>query len=196
MKKPILMLAAVGAAACCFGACGESYDEYATLNEMLNADYSQVVLTVTNTFDERTSLSSVYTIKYFGVTVTVEYAVEQFTKIDASLDGPAEDVITTLTGEMIIQGGVVTSRDGDDVNLTAEVAYIGLEFKEEYFANVELTGNYLKAEVTNASAFLGSQLTCTDMKVYATFIEVFNEITVTYTSESGSLVEYDYIFTL
>lgn len=191
------MLTAVCAAACCLGACSEpSYDEYATLNDMMDADYSQVVLTVTDTFDEHTSLSSAYVIKYSGVTVTVEYEVEKFTKIDASLDGPAEDVITTLTGEMIIEGGVVTSRDGDDVGLTAEVAYIGLEFKKEYFANVELTGNFLRADVTDASAFLGSQLTCTDMRVYATFIEVFNEINITYTSESGSLVEYDYIFTI
>lgn len=196
MKKPILMLAAVGAAACCLGACGENYDEYAMLNEMANADYSQVVLTVTNTFDEHTSLSSVYTIKYSGVTVTVEYAVEKFTKIDASLDGPAEDVITTLTGEIIIQGGVITSRDGDDVGLTAEVAYIGLEFKQDYFENVELTGNTLKADVKSANEFLGSQVTCSDMKVYATFIEVFNEVNITYTSESGCLVEYSYIFTI
>lgn len=196
MKKQILMLTAVCAAACCLGACGEPYDEYATLNDMINADYSQVVLTVTDTFDEHTSLSSVYTIKYSGVTVTVEYEVEKFTKIDASLDGPAEDVITTLTGVMVIEGGVVTSRDGDDVCLTAEVAYIGLEFKKEYFANAELTGNFLRAEVTDASAFLGSQLTCTDMRVYATFIEVFNEINITYISGSGSFVEYDYIFTI
>lgn len=196
MKKQILMLAAVCAATCCLAACSKPYDEYATLNKMLDKEYSQVVLTVTDTFDEHTSLSSIYTIKYSGITVTVEYVVEKFTKIDASLEGPAEDVITTHTGEMIIEGGVVTSRDGDDVGLTAEIAYMGLEFKKEYFANVELTGNFIKADVTNASAFLGSQLTCTDMKVYATFIEVFNEINVTYTSESGSLVEYDYIFTI
>lgn len=196
MKKHIFMLAAVGVAACCLGACTTepAVNEYDVLNDMLNKSYSQIVLTVTDTFDENTWLTSEYIMEYSDSGVTVNYSVEKFDKIDASLDGPLENVKTILTGEVVIENGIVIS-DNDDVNITADIAEIGLNFNGDYFDNAQLEDMSLKADVKNVSAFLGSQLTCTDMKVQATFLMVFYNIKITYTSESGSKVEYNYAFT-
>lgn len=196
MKKRILTLVAVATAACCLSACtdGSAADEYAKLNEMLNANYSQVVLTVTDAFDEDTSLKSEYVIKYSESSVTVNYTVEKFA--ESSLDNPSTDLKLTLIGEAVINDGVVVPVSGDDINLTPDIARTGFTFKGEYFENAELAGIYFTADVKNASAFLGSQLTCTGMKVEATFLEVFYDINVTYTSASGSRVEFNYVFTI
>ena len=64
-----------------------------------------------------------------------------------------------------------------------------MTFKGEYFANAELTGVYLKADVTDPDGFTGSSLNCADMKVYATFLEMFYEIEITYVGETGNAVE-------
>lgn len=199
MKKSIILIASVCAAACCFGACENNVadtSQYDQLNEMLNASYSQIVLTVENTFDEHTSLKSEYVINYSESVVTVNYTVEKFATIEADLDGTLSDIKTTLVGEAKIKDGVVFFVEGDDISLTADIAQPGLTFKKEYFENVDLTGVYLMADVKNASAFLGSQITCTDMHVKATFLEVFYNIDITYTSAGGSQVAYSYAFTL
>lgn len=194
MKKSILTLAAACAAACCLGACGEppkgSTDKYDSLNDMLNAEYSRVVITVTETFDESASLTGEYALQYSDGEITVNYSVEKFAGI--SLNDPSADFKTTLTGTAVIKGNDITG--GDNVNLTADIATIGLTFKEEYFENAVLTDMYLKADVKDASAFLGSQITCADMKAEAVFLEKFYSVSITYTSESGSAVEYSYKF--
>ena len=198
MKKRFLAFAAIGVAVCCLCACAKKTDngdnaEYDALNAMLKADYSQIALTVTNTYDEDTSLKSEYTITYSDTQITVEYSVERFVEI--SLDKPSTEVKTTLTGVAVIVDGNV-SFTGDDVGITADIAHPRLTFKKDYFKNAELTGNYLIADVKNASAFLGSQINCTDMKVTAIFLDMFNDIKISYISESGNKVEYVYKFNI
>lgn len=198
MKKQFLAFAAIGVAVCCFGACAKNTDnggndEYDALNTMLKADYSQIALTVTNTYDEDTSLKSEYTITYSDTQITVKYSVEKFVEI--SLDNPSAEVKTTLTGVAIIKDGDITFT-GDDAGITADIAYPGLTFKKSYFKNAQYADMYLIADVTNASAFLGSQLKCTDMKVKAIFLDVFHEIQISYVSEIGSKVEYAYTFNI
>lgn len=200
MKKQILAFAAIGVAACCLGACtkvdkdkdNSFVNEYDNLNAMLNANYSQIEITVTDTFDENTSLKSDYIIKYSDSQIKVEYSVEEFAEV--SLDGTS-DLITTLKGEAVIKDGAI-SFDGDKVGITADIAKLGLNFNENFFTNAQLTGNYFIADVEFASAFLGSAIECSSMKVNATFFEVFYDIQITYVSESGNNVEYTYIFTL
>lgn len=195
MKKKILALAAVCVAACCLGACDSSSNipanDFDKLNAMLHADYSRVVITVTDTFDENTSLTSEYAVNYSDDGITVNYVVEKFAEL--SLDDPQEDVKRVLRGEALIQGGAVVSVEGDDIGLTAEIAEMGFVFQEDYFENVELTGIQLKADVKEPAAFFGLQMDCTDMKVAATFLDVFFDINITYTSASGQ-VEYTYAF--
>ena len=194
MKKQIFALVAVGVAACCLGACkknnnNEKYDE---LNAMLHADYSQIVITVTDTFDEDTVLESEYRISYSADTILVEYSVEQFSEI--SLDNPTQSVITRLVGEATIKGEEITF-DGDTVPMTAGIAHPSFVFNVNYFKNADLAGNYLIADVKNPSAFMGTELTCSDMKVRVTFLEVLLKLDISYISASGSQVKYSYAFT-
>lgn len=197
MKKQVFNIAAVCTAVCCLGACTveKQSSEYDALNEMLNATYSQVVITVTDTFDESASLNSEYIIHYQDSGIKVYYTVEKFAEIDDSLESLLSDMKTTLTGEMTIKSGSVVSVNGDDIGLTADMTKGGFSFKEEYFEDAQLSGVYLKADVKDASAFFGHGINCTDMKVQATFLDVFYDIQVTYTSEMGSKVEITYTFT-
>ena len=196
------MLAAVCAAACCLSACdnsgnqpsgGSASDGYDTLNAMLSANYSQITLTVTDTFDERTSLKSEYAINYSDSGITVNYTVEQFAEMD--LNNPSADIKVTLSGEAKIEDGVVTVVSGDDVNLSASIARVGLVFKKEYFNNAVLSNVLFRADVTNPSAFLGSESACGDMKVESTFGQLFNYIHITYNSAEANKVDVKYIFT-
>ena len=194
MKKQFWMLMIIGAAACCFGACdffdaGGKSDQYEKLNTMLDASYSQIVITVTDTFDEDTALTSEYRMSYSSNSVTVEYSVEQF--LEVSLESPASNAKTRLVGQALIQNGNI-SFDGDEVPLTAEIAKPSLIFKKSYFKNAKLTDTSLVADVTSPSKFMG--VTCTDMKLNAAFGEVFSTIEISYTSSIGSQVSYTYMF--
>lgn len=194
MKKFIAVIAVI-AAACCLGACKgkkeeQTFDQYQALNEMLGASYSQISLTVTDTFDENTSLKSEYTIKFSDSETTVQYSVERFAGL--SLDDTSSDVKTTLTGTAVIKNGKVTG--GEEVGITADMAKTGLTFKEEYFENITINGVSLKADVKNASAFLGSDIVCSDMKVEAKYLILFNTIEISYT-KNGNKIEYKYVFT-
>ena len=62
MRKKIFAVAAACAAAISLGACttSGSDDEYTELNAMLDLNYSKIILTVTNTFEDNASLTSEY----------------------------------------------------------------------------------------------------------------------------------------
>lgn len=192
MKKTIFAVAAACAAALSLGACTTASDEYAPLNAMLDLNYSKIILTVTDTFDDTASLTSEYEMEYSDGGVTVKYSVERFTEV--SLDAPAANEKTTLTGTAQIKDGAVTG--GENVNLPATIADTGLTFKGEYFENAELEGTYLKADVKNVSGFMGADIVCSDMKVFATFLDSFYNIRITYTGEKGNAVKCLYEFSL
>lgn len=198
MKKQLLMFAATCVAVCCFGACtpvnnNTDNDEYNVLNAMLEVSYSQLDITITDTFDENTVLKSEYSITYSDTETTVEYAVEKFNKIE--FDKPATELKTTLTGVAIIVNSFV-SFIGDDVGISADIAKVGLTFKKGYFENDILSDGNFSADVKNADAFLGSHVVCSNMKVTATFGDAFNDIKIIYVSEGGNEVEIKYIFNI
>lgn len=196
MKKSVLMITAAAAcvAACGFGACSckkSGNSGYDKLNDMLNANYSQIALTVTDTFDDESTLISEYIIKYSESEITVEYTVERFSSL--SLDGTSDSFKTVLTGTAVIKDGSVTG--GEEVGITASIANPKLNFKSSYFGQAYLTDTSLLAEVKEPSAFLGIAVSsCTDMKVNAKFSDVFSDIKVIYT-QNGNKVEYKYVFT-
>lgn len=191
MKKLIPVITAVCAVAA-FGGCKTRHTkEYEELNAKLDLSYSRIVLTVTESFEEDLTLVSEYAMSFTDEGMTVDYSVERFAQ--ASLDSEASEK-TTLAGEAKIAGGKVSYVSGDEVTLDSLVTGSGLSFKEEYFKNADLTGVYLKADVKNASAFLGTQIQCSDMKVFATFLDYFMKIQVSFKAEDGSLVEYRYDF--
>lgn len=195
MKKLFFMLAALCVAAGCLGGCGEKKDEFSSLNEMFRADYSQIVLTVTDTFDEDTALKSEYVISRGDEGAVVDYAVERFAAFDLQGDLQTASPKTTLTGKATFKDGFLISMEGDEASLPRVIA-TGLTFKKEYFDNIELSSLYLRADVVDPSGFLSSEIACNGMKVAATFLETFYEISVTYTSENGNFVEFQFDFTL
>ena len=196
MKKRYFALLAVGVAACCLGGCQskETPDELDPLSKMLKADYSQITITVTDTFGDNISLESVYAVTYSGNKATVNYVVEQFTQI--SLDNPTSDVKETLTGTAVVEHDTV-SVEGDSVDIDFyRIAYPRLTFKSAYFMNMQYEDIYFIADVKDSSAFLGFELDCTNMSVTALFSSVFENIQINYTSEGGNEVNYTYIFTV
>ena len=196
MKKQIFALVAVGVAACCLGACKKKSqpDEYASLNEMLKANYSEIAITVKDTFSDGTYLKSEYTVTYASDSITVSYSIEQFEL--PSLEAPAPSTKTTLIGEARIQGDQVIFT-GDEVDEdVANIAYLNFTFKKAYFVNADLTGNYLLADVKDPSGFLGTKITCSDMKLWATFLDEFYNMEITYVSEGGNQVKCTYAFTV
>lgn len=194
MKKIIFIIAAVCTAVCCLGACNKSEsDSYDSLDEMMKVSYSQIDVSVTDTFDENTSLLSEYKISYSGKNATVTYAVEKFSAL--GLDDPLPGFKTTMRGEAVIENGEVVSVNGDKVELPVAVTKPGFTFKKKYFADAKLTGAYFIADVKEPNRFFDADLSCSNMKVKATFLEVFHDMRITYTSASGSEVEYKYTFT-
>lgn len=196
MKKIMkgFAVAAIAASVCMLAACGvRAKNRYDALNEMFAAHYSEIVLTVTDTFDEDTSLTSVYTFSYPSAeNVVIHYTVESFGEI--SLDGGTEKV--TRTGTALITDGELILTTGDDIGIPESFAKKGLTFRAEYFGNAQLTETAFSADVTNVSAFLGCELACSDMKVSASFADAFENLTVSFAAADGSAVEFCYEFTL
>ncbi len=191
----------------CFTACDEeekpstssgeetpAINEYEFLNKMLDLSYSKITLTITSKFDEETSLTSKYVMSYSEKNVTVDYTVERFNQI--SLDKPNTEVKSTFTGQAVIENGSSVTSNTGDVVITPEIAKIDFDFKKECFENTELTSLYLKADVKNAKDFMGANIESQDIKVYAEFLDAFYQIKVNYTNQNGTLVEYNYEFTL
>lgn len=193
-KKLLLMVAGTAITACCLGACAkrENDGDYSKLNKMLNADYSKVVISVTDTFDDDTVLESKYTVKYSKSEITVEYSVEEFNEI--SLDNPSSEVKTTLSGVAVIKNGKI-SYTGDVITLSESIATLEFTFKETYFKHIQMTDNKFFADVDDVESFFGSKLSCSNMRVNATFNGVFEDIQITYTNESGNKIKYIYTFT-
>ena len=202
MKKLIALICAVCALVCVLTACGEPKnpdpspdssvkDEYDNLNSMLALSYSEIEITVDNTFtEEDITLESVYTVKYAQSKITVEYKVERFAEI--SFENPTGGLKTVLSGTAEIKDGVISQ---NDAGITADIATLSINFKEEYFENAELTSMYFKAGVKDASGFMGTDINCTDMRAEATFLDCFYDLTVSY-KQAGHEVEYKYLFTL
>ncbi|MDE6586287.1 MAG: hypothetical protein K2K80_06380 [Clostridia bacterium] len=194
IKKLSPVIAALCITAAVFSGCNTNHNtQYDELNAMLDVNYSKVVLTVTDTFGADAVLVSEYTIKFSDDGMTVNYSVERFSEV--SLDF-VPSLKTTLVGEALVADGKVTYVQGDEVNMDALTTGTGFDFKEEYFDNIDLTGVYLMADVNNPSGFIGSSLTCTEMKVKATFLKIFYDIKITYRSQSGNQVECLYVFSL
>ncbi len=177
------------------GACGKTESEsYDSLDEMMQMHYSRIDVTVTNTFDEETSLKSEYVVSYSGERITVTYSVEKFSGLE--IDGSLPGFKTTLKGEAVIENGEINV-SGDEVELPLAVTKPAFTFRRNYFKNAKLTGVYFIADVkeSGTSGFFGATLPATDMKVKATFLEVFHDMRITYTAAGGNEVEYKYTFT-
>ncbi len=199
MKKKLLLGSFILVAACCgLSACslspsGNGSGEYAALNEMLKAHYSEIELTIGTDFGEDT-LESTYIITYGEVLTTVTYSVEEFALFEIAHPDAGGKIVKE--GKATIAGENIIVDEGEDIGLSAAIAQLPFDFREDYFDNAELTGVYLNADVKNAAAFTGSALTCTNMKVWAEFLDHFRTIKLTYTDGDGNAVSVQYTFSL
>lgn len=197
MKKIFTVFAAVCAAALCFTACDTgSKKDYNALNAMLDADYSALTLTVTETLSGGVVLTSEYTMAFSDGGVAVQYTVEKLAAFGDLTGEQPEDPVTTSKGSAVIRDGEVTEKTGDDIGLSANIAKTGFTFRKDYFENATLTDSSLTADVKDPAGFLGTSVTCTDMKVEAAFGEVFSRISVKYSTANGGKMEYLYNFTV
>ncbi len=184
------ILIAVAACAVCLCACGT--DRYGALDGMLDARYSEIELTVTETFGDA-SLESVFVLTDAGEGKRIAYTVERFAALDP--DGaPAEDGKEVLEGAAVFRGGMLVSSEGDEIGLP-HVLGEGLSFRKEYFSGASFGKGTMRADVTDPSGFLGVQTECTQMRVEAEYGEVFGSISIHYRSALGSAVVWEYIFT-
>ena len=197
MKKQFFALAAVGIAACCLGACKNADDnsEYDALNTMLKASYSEIEITVTDTFAAGDVLESKFVITYAERSITVDYTVEQFVEI--SLDWPTSTgAKQTFSGSAVIVGEAVAVK-GDQIDYDfVKLAHPSYNFQKKYFKNAQLTANYMQADVDNPKGFMGNKITCSKMKVSANFLEAFSQLEISYISSAGNQINYKYAFTL
>lgn len=199
MKKTIFAIAAACAATACLSACNlscdgnkPSYNYYDAINDMLNASYSKIDISVTNTFDTDTELVSTYEMIYAGDEITVNYSIERFTGISLDTAGTEKSV---TTGTASIKNGAVVS---DDKQMLEVIPGTKFSFKAEYFTNVneDIIDMMFQADVLNPSGFMGTEIKCTDMKVNAEYLNVFSEMEVTYTGDAGNSVKIVYNFTV
>lgn len=195
MKKTFAIIATLCSAVFCLAACdSDGTKQYDKLNEMLDAEYTGIVLTVTDTFDEETSLTSTYEISYAEDGTHVSYAVEQFAPLDLTAELP-EDGKTVLEGEAVIKEGTVVSNSGK-AEIPESALKASFTFKKEYFGNAVFTDSTFTADVSNAGAFLGYTVACSGMKVEASFSKAFTDITVTYSTDKGGNLVLSYKFTV
>ena len=203
MKKSIIAIIAVGAA--CAAAAGlggckscdgdKPVSGYGKLQGLLSKNYSQIVLTVTDKFDEDTSLVSKYTLAYGDSDVTVTYSIEEFSSL--SIDSADAQFKTVKNGSAVIKDGVVVQITGDSAELpsTEVISAGGMTFNEEYFSEASISDVAFKANVINPSGFFGRDVVCSDMKINAVFGDFLAEMEITYKAKSGQSVEYVYEFT-
>lgn len=197
MKKSILIISAAAAcvAACSLGACScnnKKTSEYDALNAMQDATYSQITLTVTETYSDGLSLESNYFIEYSEDEITVEYTFERFSSL--SIGDSSTNFKTLHTGAATIKNGEVIVA-GEDAGVTESFANPKFTFRKDNFENAVFeNGTSFSADVKNAASFWGLAVSYTDMKVYAVWVnDEFSTIKINYT-QNGVAVEYRYIF--
>lgn len=196
----------IGSLLCCT-ACGQpeqppQEDGLAAVEQLFRLDYSDVLLTVTDTFGEGLSLSAEYRLFPTEGGFTATYRVERF--IDLSKeekggdslrsDDPLRPVKRVISGSVAVQEGNVALIEGEEAGLPAALLGTGLSFREQFFENAELTGVFFRADVKDPSGFLGTPSAASGMKVEVAFLEVLLSLEITYTSEAGSAVVYEYEF--
>ena len=189
--KKLFVCIAAGALICLAGCGSKNGGRFDALNEMLAADYTEIVVTVTNTFDGGSTLTGNYTVTQTAEGKKVEYSVERFDEI--SLEG-SQGTKITLTGTAIVKDGEIVSTTGDEMDLPAGIEG-GFTFSADCFSNAVFGEGSMEADVKNASKFFGTAVLCTDMKVEAEFQEVLTSLRIGYTATDGTAVEYVYAFT-
>jgi len=165
------------------------YDE---LNGFIKQSYKKIQLDIT-TLTGDVELKANYAL----TANKVDYSIEQLNLLpsDGNLDNVSPDYKTTIQGSATIENGKVTSFDGEAANLPEYDELKGaFDFKESYFKNIQTENGKFTADVANATAFIGTDKSISDMKIVVEYSDyAFQKITLTYQT-SNSTVTTVYVF--
>jgi hypothetical protein len=170
---------------------------YAKYSAMISKDFDSFTLKVTTKLDDDT-LNGQYTVETVTAGKKITYSYQ---KINEIIEENGEYVFpeeykSTLNGELLINGNVILSQNGEDLNLPFDkISSIGLEFEADFFENVTQTDKSFSATVVNPSGYVGRTLSCTQMTTTLRFIEdTLIKLEISYLSEHGASVYIEYSF--
>lgn len=159
---------------------------YEVLNGLTNQSYKKIKLDIT-TLTGDIELKANYTL----TANKVDYSIEQlnFLPSDGNLENVSPDYKTAIQGSAIIENGKVTKLDDEAVNLPEYDELKGaFDFKESYFKNIQTESGKFIADVVNASAFIGTDKSISDMKIIVEYNDTtFQKVTITYTTSNSSV---------
>ena len=165
---------------------------YDVLNGLTNQSYKKIKLDIT-TLTGDIELKANYALS----ANKVDYSIEQlnFLPSDGNLENVSPDYKTTIQGSATIENGKVTKLDDEAVNLPEYDELKGaFDFKESYFKNIQTESGKFTADVVNASAFIGTDKSISDMKIAAEYSDAaFQKMTITYKT-SKSTITFVYVF--
>ena len=190
-KKVLLVVIALVLVACCFAACRNYDDMLDTINDALQADYSEVQINVITKI-HGTELTGVYILTFEeNDKVVVDYRYEELNEI--SIDGN-NSFKHVVSGTVTLQNGVVV--DGDESVYNVPLEFTGINFKQSFFDNIKVTKSSFQADVKTPTGFLGnSSFSAKNMHVNA-FLDgkLLSRMDVNYVSD-GAEVSLVYTFT-
>lgn len=165
---------------------------YDVLNDLTKQSYTKIQLDIT-TLTGDIELEANYAL----TANKVEYSIERLNLLpsDGNLNNISPNYKTTIQGTATIENGKVTKLDNEDVNLPEYDELKGdFDFKESYFKNIQTENGKFTADVVNASAFVGTNKTISDMKIVAEYSDAaFQKMTITYKT-SNSTITLVYVF--
>ena len=165
---------------------------YDVLNDFTKQSYKKIQLDIT-TLTGDIELKANYAL----TANKVDYSIEQLNLLpsDGNLDNISPDYKTTIQGAATIENGKVTKLDDEAVNLPEYDELKGaFDFKESYFKNVQVENGKFIADVANATAFIGTNKSISDMKIVVEYNDTtFQKVTITYKT-SNSAVTTVYVF--
>ena len=159
---------------------------YDVLNGLTNQSYKKIKLDIT-TLTGDIELKANYALS----ANKVDYSIEQlnFLPSDGNLENVSPDYKTTIQGSATIENGKVTKLDDEAVNLPEYDELKGaFDYKESYFKNIQTESGKFTADVVNASAFIGTDKSISDMKIIVEYNDTtFQKVTITYTTSNSSV---------
>jgi hypothetical protein len=197
MKKIIIVVLILILAMLCLTSCDQPTD-FGKLNEMVSTKYLQMSIKVAiNKSGEANGLvSDVVCLILSDTTKQVAYNLQEYATFDMDGDtitAPSEQIITK-SGNVTIENGNVTSFTGDRVDYDfSNIGALNMTFSETCLANAKTADGTFTADITNISAFLGSDIVgATNAKVSVN-VKTYSSITISYTA-NGSDVIITYTF--
>ena len=160
--------------------------------ELAAKSYSSITLDVT-TVTDGVRLSASYTLTQDRVS----YSIEKLNTVptDGTAAGLSPSYKTTLTGEAVIENGVLKTLDGEAVDLPSyDELRGGFRFDESNFSGVVDAASSYKANIARPSDFFGASVEMIDPKITVKYTaEALSEIKITYRTDRAS-VETLYTF--